>query len=450
MRGYRNNSRRHGIAIIYIIVVLIVMLGFCSFAVDLGRVQTAKTELRRAADAAARAGVASLALGTSSVQSAAINMAANDKCDGSTVVLTNANVSVGIWNSTSSTFSTTGTANNTTTYQAVQVITSRAVPLLFGEILGMAHCTVNADSTAALVSVTTPITDFISAHGNPWLAGEPKNTTASQPDPGYDNPSANTTHPWKYDIANPGKVASAVAAATSGDSSDPSSDYTTPADSTKVESTDYSANEPYASPVAFDVTPGAVLQISVPLNSSNQANNQGYLVSGTGNTYANGSSGGTYANYSDDGANPSMSQGTNTTSGSEHGISNIITPINSIVGVFMDQNGATYGADSTQENESSVPPGLDFSTQAARDYDSGTTQSTTAASQEMEGGSIEPQLNQSFYVGNGQTSSSTTETIVVPNNAYAVFLGTMDGHEWSNNVGGFNATITEFNIELVQ
>jgi Flp pilus assembly protein TadG len=450
MRGYRNNSRRRGVAIIYIIVVLIVMLGFCSFAVDLGRVQTAKTELRRAADAAARAGVASLALGTSSVQSAAIAMAANDKCDGSTVTLTDANVSVGIWNSTSSTFSTSGTANNTTTYQAVQVQVSRAVPLLFGEILGMAHCTVNADSTAALVSVTAPLTDFISAHGNPWLAGEPAGTKASQPDPGYDNPSANTSHPWKYDIANPSKVASAVSAATSGDSSDPASDFTVPADSSKVESTDYSANEPYASPVAFDVTPGAVLQISVPLNSSNEANNQGYLVSGTGNTYANGSMGGTYADYSDDGANPSMTQGTTTTSGSEHGISNIITPINSMVGVFMDQNGATYGADSTEENETSVPPGLDFSTQAAQNYQSGTTQSTTAASQEMEGGSIEPQLNQSFYVGNGQTSSSTTETIVVPNNAYAIFLGTMDGHEWSNNVGGFNATITQFNIELVK
>ena len=68
----------------------------------------------------------------------------------------------------------------------------------------------------------------------------------------------------------------------------------------------------------------------------------------------------------------------------------------------------------------------------------------------MSGGSIEPQLNQAFYVGDGQTSTNTTETIIVPNNAYAIFLGTMDGHEWSNNLGGFNATITEFNIELVQ
>src|SRR6202034_14229 len=131
MRGYRNNSRRHGVAIIYVIVVLIVMIGFCSFAVDLGRVQTAKTELRRAADAAARAGVASLALGTSNVDSAAIAMAGNNKCDGSYVTITSANVSVGIWDSTKSSstaFSTTGTANNTNTYQAVKVNISKQIP----------------------------------------------------------------------------------------------------------------------------------------------------------------------------------------------------------------------------------------------------------------------------------------------------------------------------------
>jgi len=444
MRGYRNNSRRRGVAIFYVIVVLIVMLGFCSFAVDLGRVQTAKTELRRAADAAARAGVANLALGTSQVQSAAIAMAANNKCDGTAVTLTDSNVSVGIWNSTTSTFSTSGTANNTTTYQAVQVITSRSIPLLFGEILGMAHCTVHADSTAALVSVTAPVTDYVSAHGNPWLAGEPAGTLASQPDGGYDSPNPNNSHPWKYDIANPSKVATAVSNERS------SGNYTTPSDSSKVESTDYASNEPYGSPVAINVTPGEVIQVSVPLDSNDQSNNQGYLVSGSGNTYANGSSSGTYAYYSDDGANPNMTQGTDTTSGSEHGLSNIIAPINSMIGVFMDQNGATYGADSSQEGESSVPPGLDFSTQAARDYDSGTTQSSTAASNEMAAGMLDPQLNQTFYAGNGQTSTGTTQTIIVPANAYSLFLGTMDGHEWSNNVGGFNATITQFNIELVQ
>jgi Flp pilus assembly protein TadG len=452
MRGFRNSSRRRGVAVVYIVVVLIVMLGFCSFAVDLGRVQTAKTELRRAADAAARAGLIKLEEGvtpadsttTTNVDNAAETMADDNNCDGTPVVITASNVSIGIWNMSTSTFSTSGTADNVTTYSAVRIETSRNVPLLFGEILGKQYCTVNATSTAALVAVTAPLTDYVSAHGNPWLAGEPSGTTASQPDPGYDNPSANNVHPWKYDIANPSAVASAVTAEQSSGS------YTTPADSSKLESTDYSANEPYASPVAFDVTPGAVLQISVPTNSSNEANNQGYLNGGSGNTYANGSMGGTIMEFSDDGANPTMTQGTTTTSGSEHGISNIITPINSMVGVFMDQNGATYGADSTEENETSVPPGLDFSTQAARDYSSGTTQSTTAAEQEMNGGQIEPVVNQSFYVGDGQTSTSTTETIIVPSNAYALFLGTMDGHEWSNNTGGFNATITELRAELVQ
>jgi hypothetical protein len=212
-----------------------------------------------------------------------------------------------------------------------------------------------------------------------------------------------------------------------------------PTDSSKVESSDYSTGEPYGSPVAYNVTPGSVIQIQVPTSGSGSTATNHGLLDNTGNgisTEANGNDGGSYAIYSDDAANPSDSQGTVTTSGSEHGISNIATPLNSMVGVFMDQNGATYGADSTQETSESnapgTPSGLDFSTQAARDYTV-----------------IQPELNQSFYVGDGQTSSGVQQTIIVPNNAYTLFLGTMDGHEWSNNQGGFNATITEFNIELV-
>ena len=40
--------------------------------------------------------------------------------------------------------------------------------------------------------------------------------------------------------------------------------------------------------------------------------------------------------------------------------------------------------------------------------------------------------------------------IIVPKNAYALFLGTMDGHEYSNNTGGFNATITQYEVEIVK
>jgi hypothetical protein len=75
---------------------------------------------------------------------------------------------------------------------------------------------------------------------------------------------------------------------------------------------------------------------------------------------------------------------------------------------------------------------LDFSTQTQRDYTS-----------------IDPQVRQPFFVGNGQTSGSVQQTIIVPSNATRLFLGTMDGHEWSNNVGGFNVTITQFQVQMV-
>jgi Flp pilus assembly protein TadG len=426
LKNHRMDRRRHGVAIIYVFTVLLVLLAFCSFAVDLARVQTAKTEIRRAADAAARAGAAYLPQGSGSVTSAAIAMAANDKVDSQRLVLQSTDVSVGIWNKRTQTFSASGSADNITTFNAVQVVAQRtaarrnAIPLLFGSILGADTCNVTATSVAALVSISQPQQLYVSAHGNPWLAGEPAGTLGSEPDHGY----SDKTHPFKYDVANPTAVASADASAANGGS------YSAPTDPTKVESTDYTSNEPYSSPSEFvlNVAPGSVVQISIPENSENVATNHGYLTGDTPDYYATGSSNGSYAYYSDDAANPSLPQGTNTTEGSEHGISNIIAPINSVIGVFLDKTGSTDGADSE-----SAPTGTDYSVESNQDYTS-----------------AEPQLNQSFYVGDGQNSSGIQQTIIVPNNAYALFLGTMDGHEWSNNVGGYHATITQFSIELVK
>jgi Flp pilus assembly protein TadG len=411
MRGYQKNKRRRGVAVVYVVVVLGVMLGFCSLAVDLGRVQTGKTELRRAADSAARAAIANLYTNTGPTQ-AAISIAAANKCDGSFVTLTSSNVQVGIWDKNAKSFSTSGSADNVTKFSAVQVTTSQSIPLLFGMVIGRSSCTVNASSVAALVSVTTPLTEYVAAHGNPWLAGAPAGTQGSEPDDSYTNNGADQTHPWKYDIANP-----------SSSVTDTSSTVYT--DSTKVNSTDYQSGEPWASPTKITVAPGSVLQISVPDNSSNQAQNDGFLTGGSGSYYASGAdSGGAYHIYSDDAANPNLSQGTQTTSGSENGISNIEAPLNSLIGVFTDG-----GVPST---EGAAPSGLDFSTQTNRDYTS-----------------LEPKMRQSFYVGDGTNSSNQTQTIIAPNGATTLYLGTMDGHEWSNNVGGYNATITEFNIELV-
>ncbi|MGD0542673.1 MAG: pilus assembly protein TadG-related protein [Tepidisphaeraceae bacterium] len=417
-KKWENHPRRRGAAIIYVLVSMVAMMGFCSFAVDLGRVQTAKTEIRRAADAAARVAAAYLSQespGATSgpVQTQAEGIAKSNRVDGTPLVLADTNIVTGSWDTTRTppVFTKWGTANPARgIYSAVQVSAVRQIPLLFGSILGARTCNVTATSTAALVSIQAPVIQYVSAHGNPWLAGEPTGTLASQPDQGY----ADSSHPWKYDVAgNSGTY-----------SSSGTPQYT---NSKKVESTDYTTDEPYESPTEFalDVQPGSVIQISVPLNSENLATNSGYYNGQDRPSYeADGSNNGSYAIYSDDGANPSLPQGSVTTSGSEHGISNIAVPINSMIGVFLDNN--------VPDKDGAVPAGIDYSTQTERDYLS-----------------VEPDLRQAFYVGAGQTSLGDQQTIIVPAGATRLFLGTMDGHEWSNNLGGFNATISQFEIELV-
>jgi Flp pilus assembly protein TadG len=425
----RSYSRRRGVVLIYICAALTVMLAFCSLAVDLGRVQTAKTEIRRACDAAARAAAAYAPQGIGQVQSAAVAMGGKNKVDTAYLTINPGDVALGIWNKQTQTFSQSGSPDYVNTFLAVQVIGRRTkangnpIPLMFGALVGANTCDVSATSVAALVAVQAPQHIYVSAHGNPWLAGEPKGTLGSVPDTGYDKPSANDTHPWKYDIANPAAVA------TADDEAGTDGNYTAPTNSTKIESTDYSAGEPDGSPAAFNltVTPGSVIQVSIPDDSSNLATNHGYLTNDPVTYSADGSDNGTYAVYSDDAANPTLPQGTVTTDGSEHGISNIATPINSVVGVFLNTTGGAV-----PDDQGTVPAGVDFSTANSRDY-------TT----------YDPDLRQTFYVGSGQNSQGVAQTIVVPANATTLFLGTMDGHEWSNNEGGYQATITQYQIELV-
>src|SRR4051794_9351755 len=69
IRSFQN--RRNGAVLIYGIMAMMVFIGFCSLAVDWGRVQLTRTELQSAADASARAGAGQL--GKSPV--AAITMA---------------------------------------------------------------------------------------------------------------------------------------------------------------------------------------------------------------------------------------------------------------------------------------------------------------------------------------------------------------------------------------
>jgi len=392
-------KRRSGVILIVTILAMTVLIGIVALAVDLGRYQVVETQLLRTCEAAARAGVANLSSGTTTSTTAAKNLAALDIADGTYVNSSNATITIQYLNWTSSsnyTIESGATGSN-----AMKVTISESVPMLFAEILGFPKLTATESATALITTYTE--TPYVNATGNPWLAGEPNGTEASQPDPGYFDVPQPSDHKWEYDTAGPNGTDNPT------------------------------TGEPYGTPVqlTIPVTPGSTIELT---NVTGLASND---YAWAANTDANGDDGGTYYNYNDaaatngDGDDPGYTGTGNANSasdatGSEHGMSNTDMPLNSIVGVFLDAN-------QPDTEDSTVPPGLDFTTQSERDYSS-----------------ISPELRQTFYAGNGQTSTGAQQEIVVPAGATRMFLGTMDGWEWSNNTGGFTVTITETSISIVQ
>ena len=108
--------------------------------------------------------------------------------------------------------------------------------------------------------------------------------------------------------------------------------------------------------------------------------------------------------------------------GAENGKSNCLAPINAVMGVFL---GATDPSQAT-----GTPATLDFSTQSARNFQS-----------------LSPVLRQMFFIGDGRRDDGSVQQFIVPPGATRLFIGTMDGYEWNNNVGSY--TVTAHNIGKV-
>lgn len=151
---------RRGITLAYAMVMMVALAAFVSLAVDFGRVQMAKTELQRAADAAARYAAAGLATGVAAAQANAVAAAADNTVDGSPVILdVNQDIEFGVWDSLTRTF-TPLSGPQWSNANAVRVtarrVTARgnAVPLLFASMFGQESCNVTASSTAAIRSTS--------------------------------------------------------------------------------------------------------------------------------------------------------------------------------------------------------------------------------------------------------------------------------------------------------
>ncbi|WP_428940110.1 DUF7305 domain-containing protein [Fontivita pretiosa] len=146
--------RPAGLSLVYLCLAMALLMAFASLAVDWGRVQLTRTELRRAADAAARYAVVGLSSGLAAAQENACSVAASNTADGTPVILDiNQDIEFGTWDRTTRKFTVlSGSAR--TGANAVRITARRTaqrgnpVPLLFARIIGRAHCDVTASAIA--------------------------------------------------------------------------------------------------------------------------------------------------------------------------------------------------------------------------------------------------------------------------------------------------------------
>mgnify|MGYP001179548068 CR=1 FL=1 len=123
MDAFRKIGKRdeQGFALVYIALMIVVLVGFVSLAVDMGYMYLAKGQLQNAADAGALAGAAMDLSNPTSVRQKAKQFAAVNKAAGDPVAITDADITIGNWTSTlTPNFSTTRTPLN-----AVKVIARR-------------------------------------------------------------------------------------------------------------------------------------------------------------------------------------------------------------------------------------------------------------------------------------------------------------------------------------
>ena len=385
-----------GVALLYVTVALIALFAVVSLSVDWGRVQWTRTRLQATADAAARYAVAGLKNDIGGVSAAFANAQAVclDNSQGAeTVTVQPEDVVSGVWNANTRTFTPN---TNVNVANAVKVTLHRTkarnnpVPLAFARLIGRADADVKVEAIAVMVyniaanagAGNGRFDYYIPATSNPWLSGMPKGSIAS-----VNNPANNPDYAGD-EFTDDGKNKKYT-----GTGGEGSSDGAGTNESNWSKWGDYSKKK--SSPIKagnIPIQPGATMTFD---GINGGANNFSSSVKYT----ADGNLGWVIDNW-----------GKN-----ENGMSNIRAPINSVIAVFL--------SDAQPNQMGAAPPMLDFSSASSRDFHT-----------------LEPQLRQVFFIGDGRRSTGEVQRFVIPPGATRLYLGTMDGWEWSNNIGGFNVS----------
>lgn len=155
----------------YTVVMLTALCGLVSLGVEVGRVQTAKTELRTAADAAGRAAAVSfLSSGATAARQQAVSAAADNKCDGQSVALDSTqDVEFGTWDAAHKTF-TVLSGSGINSANAVRITARRTaargnpLALSFAKVVGKSTVDIQAQSMVYFSS-KTGVSGFVGLSG---------------------------------------------------------------------------------------------------------------------------------------------------------------------------------------------------------------------------------------------------------------------------------------------
>lgn len=146
---------RSGNVLLSTIIVLPALFGFVSLAVDYGRLIGARSELRDATDAAARHAAGGISSGPSTVRARAKESAAENRVVGTALVLTDADIQLGMWDQNAETFTVlSGAAEATANAVRINAVRSAsrgtAIPLVFAKLIGVSSSDIYARATAAV------------------------------------------------------------------------------------------------------------------------------------------------------------------------------------------------------------------------------------------------------------------------------------------------------------
>lgn len=178
--------RRSGAyVIIYTMFALAALLALASLAVDYGRVELAKMELSRLADASARAAASEMSNGISSARQAAKSVALLNPVDENALSLVDSDITFGTWDAQTKAFTPVADGNFASA-NAVRVTATRsaaknaAVPLLFGQLVGKSEIDVAYASVASCGGTSNSATATVTGKANVWFAGLPSTATCAK------------------------------------------------------------------------------------------------------------------------------------------------------------------------------------------------------------------------------------------------------------------------------